>query len=86
MNDIVTAVQDGVSCFLYVDDFVLYLSFSTLPSTVLRMKLAIIRVAKWTDSHGFRFSVEKSYSALFRRTRRVFPEPSPTLYGRLLLK
>ena len=32
VSDIVTAVPDGVSCYLYVDDFVLYLSDSTLPS------------------------------------------------------
>ena len=29
-----TAVPDVVSCFLYIDDFVLYLSGSTLPSAV----------------------------------------------------
>ena len=44
-----------------------------------RLQLAINRVADWTD-----FSVEKSHAFLFRRTRRVFPEPSLTLYGCLL--
>ena len=83
INDIVTAVPDGVSCSLYVDHFVLYLSGSTLPSAVHRMQLAINRVADWTDSHDFRFSVEKSH-VLFRRTRHVFPEPFHTLYGSLL--
>ena len=48
------------------------------------MQLAVNRVADWTDSHGFHFFVEKSHSVLFRRTRRVFPEPPLTLYGRLL--
>ena len=78
INDIVTAVPNEVSYSLYVDGFVLYLSGSTLSSTVRRMQLAINRVA---DSHGFRFSGEKSHAVLFRRTRRVFPEPSLTLYG-----
>ena len=50
INDIITAVPDGVSCPLYVDDFVLYLSGSTLPSAFRRMQLAINRVADWTDS------------------------------------
>ena len=45
INDIVTAVPNGVSCSLYVDDFVLYLSDLTLPSAVRRMQLAINRVA-----------------------------------------
>ena len=45
INDIVTAVPDEISCSLYVDDFVLYLSCSTLPSVVRRMQLAINRVA-----------------------------------------
>ena len=44
------------------------------------MQWAINRVADWADSHGFRFSVEKSHAVLFRRTQRVFPEPSLTLY------
>ena len=38
---IVIAVPDGVSCSLYVDDFVLYFSGSTLPSAVRQMQLAI---------------------------------------------
>ena len=44
-NDIVTAVPDGVNCFLYVDDFDFYLSDSTLPSAFRRMQLSINRVA-----------------------------------------
>ena len=81
-NELILDAANGVSCFLYVDDFALYLSCSTLPSAVRRMQLAINRVADWTDSHGFRFSVEKSHAVLFRRGRRVFPEPSLTLYDR----
>ena len=50
-----------------------------MPSVVRRMQLA-----DWTDSHGFSFSVEKSYAVLFRRIRRVFMEKSLTFYGRPL--
>ena len=84
INDIVIAVSDGVSCTLYVDDVVLYLSGSTLPSAVRPMQLAINRVADWTDSHGFRFVVEKSHAVLFCRNLRVFPEAFLILYGRPL--
>ena len=84
INNIVTAVPDGVSCSLYVDDFLLYLSGSILPSAVRQIQLAINRVADWTESHSFPFSVEKSYAVLFHPTLRVFPEPSPTPYGHLL--
>ena len=73
-----------VSCSLYVDDFVLFLSGSALPSADCRMQLAINRVADWICSRGFRFYVEKSHTLLFRRTRLVFPEPSLTLYSHLL--
>ena len=58
INDIVTAAADEFSCSLSLDDFVLYLSGSTLESAIRRMMLAINRVADWTDSRGFRFSVE----------------------------
>ena len=84
INDIVAAVPVGVSCSLYVDDFVLYLSGSTLPSAFHRMQLAINRVADWTHSQGFCFSVEKSHAILFHRTRRVFPELALSLYDRPL--
>ena len=84
INDIVTAFPNGVRCSLYVDNFVSYLSGSTLLSAVRRMQLAINKVADWTDSHGIRFSEEKSYAVHFRRTRRVFPKPSLTLYDRPL--
>ena len=49
-------------------------------SVVHRMQLAINKVTDLTDS----FSIEKSHAVLFRRTLRVFPEPSLTIYGRLL--
>ena len=55
-----------------------------MASAFRRIQLSINRVADWTDSHGFRFFVEKSHGFLFRRTRCVFPEPSLTLYGRPL--
>ena len=64
INDIVTAVPKGVSCSLYVDNFDLYLSGSTLAFAVHRMQVAINRVAGWTDSHGFRFPVEKSHAVV----------------------
>ena len=68
INNIVTAVPDGVSCSLYLDYLGLYLSGSNLRSAVRRMQLAINWVADWTDSYGFRFSAEKSHAVLFRRT------------------
>ena len=45
INDIVTAIPDGVSSSLYVDDFVLYLSGSTLHFAARWMQLAINSVA-----------------------------------------
>ena len=77
--DIVIAL-DEVRCSLFVYNFVIYLSSSTLPSAIRRMQLAINRVADWTDFHRFRFSVEKSHVVL----SLVFPEPFFTLYGRPL--
>ena len=48
------------------------------------MQLAINRVADWADSHGFLFSVEKSQTIVFRRTRWSLPVPSLLFYGRPL--
>ena len=55
INDIVTTVADRVSCTLYVDDFILYLSGSALPSAVRLMQLAINRVTDWTILKVFVF-------------------------------
>ena len=71
INYIVTAVPDGVICSLYVDDLILYMSGSTLPSSAHWMQLAINRVADWRDS-WYHFYVEKSHAVLFRCTRRVY--------------
>ena len=79
INDIVYVVPDGVSCYPYLDDFVLYLSGSIFPSVVRWMQLEIDRIVDCVDCHGFRFSVENPHAILFRRTRRVFPETSFTL-------
>ena len=59
INDIVTAVPDGFSCsfYIYIYDFVSYLSRSTFPFTVRRMKLAINRILEWIDSYGSCFSI-----------------------------
>ena len=48
------------------------------------MQLTINRIADWTDSHGFRFSLEESNAVLLRCTQHVFPEPPLTLYSRPL--
>ena len=45
-------------------------------SAIRRIKMAINRVAEWTDSHGFSFSMEKYHVVLFVRTQLVFLIPS----------
>ena len=44
-NYILTPFPDRVSCSLYVDNFLLYLSGSSLPFAVRRMQLTINKVA-----------------------------------------
>ena len=46
INNIVTAVLNGVHCSLYIDDFVLYLIGSTLLSAFRQIQLAINRVGQ----------------------------------------
>ena len=58
INDIVTAVPDGISCSLYIEDFVLYLSGSTLPSTFRLMQLAINNVLPLDLHRNCLFSVK----------------------------
>ena len=42
INDSITAIPNGFSCSLYIDDFVSYVSGSTLPSAFRRMQLPLM--------------------------------------------
>ena len=68
IKDIITAVPNGVICSFYVNDFVLHLSGSILPSALPWLQLVINMIADWADFHGLWFSVEKYHAILFRRT------------------
>ena len=64
INDIVASVLNGVRCSLYVDDFILYLSSSHMPTTLSRMQLAINRVVDVGSIVEFR--ADQSGKALLR--------------------
>ena len=78
INGITTCLPDGVKCSLYVDDFMIYAASGYLPAIESRLQIAINSIARWTTSHGFTISEEKTISVSFNR-KRNHTEPNLTI-------
>ena len=40
-----------------------------------QLQLTVNRITKWTDQHGFTFSVDKTHCVHFCRVRGIHPDP-----------
>src|SRR5215469_12806066 len=58
-NDVVMKVPEGISCSLYVGDFVIYITGARLAGVERQLQKAIDRIVRWADFHGFSFSRSK---------------------------
>src|SRR5215469_12982527 len=83
-NDVLMEVPEGISCFLYVDDFAIYVSGARLAGVERQLQMAIDRIVKWADFHGFKFSASKTKAILFHNKRKMIGVPSLNLYGELI--
>ena len=84
INEITTCLPHGVKCSLYVDDFMIYAASRYLPAIERRLQIAINNITRWTTSHGFTISEEKTIAVNFNR-KRNHTEPNLTIGGRMLL-
>ena len=62
----------------------IYAASSYLPAIEHRLQIAINNIARWTTSHGFTISEEKTIAVNFNR-KRDHTEPNLTIGGRMLL-
>ena len=70
INDIAKQLPQGVQNSLYVDDFAIYYSSSSLRHIQRIMNKAIKNIQNWTSLVGFKLSVEKTQAIMFYRNSR----------------
>ncbi len=84
INGIADSLPPDIHCSLYVDDYSITYASPRLDVAERHIQLALNRVTRWVDSHGFRFSSEKTLTIHFSRVRGAFREPDLYLYDRRL--
>ena len=65
INSITECVHRDFRCTLYADDFSLSYASFRLEVAERHIQLALGRVTRWADSHGFKFSPTKTVALLF---------------------
>ena len=81
INDIVSEVSEDVCKSLYVDDLAIYYSSANINTIQRKLQIAINKINRWTSSHGFRLSQEKSVAIHFHNKRGMQQEPILHLSG-----
>lgn len=75
INNVVATLPAGVRSSLYVDDFTVYTSGSSVSELHSLIQSAVSSASSWATSHGFLFSTSKTYSIFFSRSRQGPPPP-----------
>ncbi|KAK3894956.1 hypothetical protein Pcinc_001312 [Petrolisthes cinctipes] len=81
INAIASPLPDGIANSMYVDDLTVWFAASRMSVAERRMQLALDRVSRWTDSHGFRFSPSKTIAMHFYRIRGIHLDLDLFMYG-----
>ena len=75
INGLPSVLPQYVEGSLYVDDFAIFSSSSSIPVLKRRMQTALNRIETWVDTHGFKLSVEKTKMVHFTRRRGQVDAP-----------
>ena len=70
INDIASQLPQGVQNSLYVDDFAIYYSSSSLRHLQRILNSAIQKIQSWTNSVGFKLSSEKTQAIMFYKNSK----------------
>ena len=79
INDIPSCLPIGVKNSLYVDDFAIYYSSSSVRHATRILQEAINAVSNWSRAVGFRFFTEKTKAVTFYRDSRWLKGQIPSL-------
>ena len=80
INSISHVLPPGIRYSIYVDD--LLISYAGSNKTVVQnvLQTAINNITKWTNEHGFKFSVNKTVAVNFSRQKKIM-KPTLLLYN-----
>lgn len=84
INIITKYVLHDFRCTVYADEFLLIYASFRFRVAERHIQLALGRVTRWADSHGFKFSPTKTVTMLFSRDKSEFRDLDLYLYGRRL--
>ena len=70
INDITKNLPKGVNNSLYVDDFAIFYTSSSLRHIQRILNQAISKIETWTQSVGYKLSAEKTNAIIFYRDKR----------------
>ena len=84
MNSIVKALNPGVDCSLYVDDFLICYKSKHMQTIERQMQLCLNKIQNWADENGFHFSKSKTVCMHFCNKRKLHPDPTLLLDGTAL--
>ena len=75
INSIVKAINPGVECSLYVDDFVICLRARNMNTIERQLQQCLNKLQSWSNENGFKFSKTKTKCMHFCNLRCHHPNP-----------
>ena len=75
INNIIKAIQPGVECSLYVDDFLIIYSSKSIADIERKLQLTINKIYSWTFENGFTISQSKTVAMHFCHKRKFHLDP-----------
>ena len=81
INNIVKALNQGVDCSLYVDDFLICYRSKHMHTTERQLQQYLNKIQKWASENGFKFSKTKTQCMYFCQLRGLYNDPVLMLDG-----
>ena len=81
INNVVKAVNPGVECSLYVDDFLVCFRSKQMRTIERQLQQCLNNLQKWSDENGFKFSKTKTKCMHFCQARKHHLDPDLNLDG-----
>ena len=81
INSIVELVKTGMGKSLFVDDFAITCSATSMLTIERQMQNCLSKIEQWADENGFRFSKTKTVCMHFCNKRKLHLDPELKIYG-----
>lgn len=75
INNLTSVIKSLVQCSLFVDDFSIFCSSSSLETTTRQLQVTLTRLDDWTKKSGFNFPTEQSVCVPFNCSYSILNLP-----------